>query len=86
MKTYDDIYLIEHRAEPRRQMIYITPPFTAMLEDIGLMTAEMAIATQKRLLKQEMIFEHGVLRMFLGDKGPIHTPERDTGAIATYLT
>ncbi len=85
MKTYDDLYSIEYRAAPRRQMIYITPPFTSMVDDIGLMTAEMAISTQKRLLKQEMIFEHGILRMFLDNRGHKHTPEINNGAIVAHL-
>ncbi len=83
MKTYDTIYQIENRIDPRRRMIYITPPFTSMLEDINLMSAEMVVATQKSLLKQEMMYAREALTMFLSGIGQRRVPELDSGAIIT---
>ncbi len=84
MKTYDTIYQIEHRADPRRQMIYISPPFTAMTEDVNLMGAEMVVASQESLLDQN-VHADGVLRMHERNEGRRHNPELDTGSVASYL-
>ncbi len=85
MPTYDDLFLIENRAEPRRRMLYITPPYTPMLMDINLIGAEMAVATQKRMLQVEQNIA-SALNIQIRHLGRKDSPEITNGVIFNYNT
>ncbi len=83
MQTYDDRYSIENRAMPRRRMLYITPPYTSLVEDVGLVGAEMAEATQEHLYNK-IDWAGGVARMHVRHLGRSAIPELASGAIVTH--
>ncbi len=83
MQTYEDKISIENRVLPRSRMLYITPPYTALLEDVNLAGADMAVATQKNF-NQEMALAEGVVRMQVRHLGRAQMPEVGTGALVTH--
>ncbi len=83
MQTYDDIFSIENRAMPRSRMLYITPPYTPLVEDVGLVGAEMSMATQEHL-SNKIDWAAQVARIHVRHLGRSSIPELASGAIITH--
>ncbi len=54
MQTREEFYAIEDRIDPRRQMFYVTYPYTSLRQDALLMGADVAEATQEYGVRQEL--------------------------------
>ncbi len=85
MHTREELTSIKNLADPQRRMIYITEPYTSMVEDAMMLSEEAARATVERSAEEAALLYNIAARDSIYAQNK-NVPEIQVGSIIAYVS